>query len=362
MKRRIVLGNWTTIMKEYCDWPIIIAATLSGNAWRKQWVEIGDNPVLRICSPASNHGQLRISHGRCQGSGISISWSPSLIPSPLSCHVSADSTRFSSSYLTSLIEAVTIYPEKGSEDKGSDISQILWNFCRYPPIGGKRITLTDNPHFYSPTFSELPIKRPDKYQDTHTYYPTLDFELIKDIYVLINQPGRVFLECGKNLRAFDNVWRVNGFFMLRCQYWLVFSSLSLADTFSAICGLVQDERLFGRLIQGRTAKWRRVPLEHLPSQSEVGSAVDLPNTSGTSTITCTTDTCTPLNGSSKWYRIPPEPLPSHRASMITCTTDTCTSEPAWLPVNDWREPIFHMLQSQEKIHIVFIESDASRKR
>jgi len=145
----------------------------------------------------------------------------------------------------------------------------------------------------------------------------LDFELIKDIYVLINQPGRVFLECGKNLRAFDNVWRVNGFFMLRCQYWLVFSSLSLADTFSAICGLVQDERLFGRLIQGRTAKWRRVPLEHLPS---------------------------------------------HRASMITCTTDTCTSEPAWLPVNDWREPIFHMLQSQEKIHIVFIESDASRKR
>ena len=111
--------------------------------------------------------------------------------------------------------------------------------------------------------------------------------------------------------------------------------------------------------------------------SEVGSAADLPNTPGTSIITCTSDTCTSLNGSSKWHHVPLEPLPSQSevgsdadlpntrgtscimhqdASMITCTTDTCTSGPTWLPVNDWRELIFYMLQSQEKIHInVFIE-------
>lgn len=87
------------------------------------------------------------------------------------------------------------------------ISEILWNFNRFE--GQARITLEQNPHFYS----SLPI-------DENAHTPWFNFSPIEDfgnqwrhlhtIYVLVDRPGRVFLETRVLNRSFGNVWMMNG--------------------------------------------------------------------------------------------------------------------------------------------------------
>lgn len=107
---------------------------------------------------------------------------------------------------------------------GSKLEEILWNFARYPSNSGKRLTLAENPHFYN--HNSLPIT-PNAYQDGFTTGPMIDdYQHADTFYVLTNKPGRVFLEFGRNSRAFDNVWHANGIliFKSRCLVFLLFSS------------------------------------------------------------------------------------------------------------------------------------------
>jgi hypothetical protein len=86
------------------------------------------------------------------------------------------------------------------------VSEILWNFSRFE--GRARITLEQNPHFYS----SLPI-------DENAHTPWFNFSPIEDfgnqwrhlltIYVLVDRPGRVFLETKDLNRSFGNVWMMN---------------------------------------------------------------------------------------------------------------------------------------------------------
>ncbi len=106
------------------------------------------------------------------------------------------------------------------------LSEILWNFSRFE--GHARITLEQNPHFYS----SLPT-------DESAYMPWFKFSPInvwkqwrdlRTIYVLVDRPGRVFLETKLISWSFGNVWMVNDFLVfkgLRHIYsWRLFSDVS----------------------------------------------------------------------------------------------------------------------------------------
>jgi hypothetical protein len=109
------------------------------------------------------------------------------------------------------------------------LPEILWNFCRRSE---NRVTLADNPHFYH---HHLRIKSPNTYDDGFTTDPMDYYQDVEDMCVLTNKPGRLFLECGKKSRAFDNVWRTNGIFIFKGRYlafyFLLFSRLTSFQMF-----------------------------------------------------------------------------------------------------------------------------------
>jgi hypothetical protein len=123
-------------------------------------------------------------------------------------------------YLTSQIEVLT---------DGSNLREILWNFSRYPPASGKRVTLAENPHFYRHHF---PITSPNASLNNFTTDPTEHFLDADDIYVLTNKPGRVYLESNRNSRAFDNVWTANEIYIFKghCLAFLLFPLLKYFQT------------------------------------------------------------------------------------------------------------------------------------
>ncbi|KAH9020084.1 hypothetical protein EDB85DRAFT_1896355 [Lactarius pseudohatsudake] len=87
------------------------------------------------------------------------------------------------------------------------LSEILWNFSRYKDRA--RITLEQNPHFYS----SLPVDE-SAYTPMFKCHPLGDLSLAlkphDTVYVLVDRPGHVFLETEGGSRRFGNVWMLNG--------------------------------------------------------------------------------------------------------------------------------------------------------
>jgi hypothetical protein len=87
------------------------------------------------------------------------------------------------------------------------LSEILWNFSRYKDRA--RITLQQNPHFYS----SLPADE-STYTPMFKLYPLEDLGAVlkpyDTVYVLVDRPGRIFIETGVERRGFGNVWMLNG--------------------------------------------------------------------------------------------------------------------------------------------------------
>ena len=85
------------------------------------------------------------------------------------------------------------------------LSEILWNFSRYKDHA--RITLEQNPHFYS----SLPADE-SEFTPSFTCHPLGGLNMLKardTVYVLVDRPGGVFLETEQGRRRFGNVWMVN---------------------------------------------------------------------------------------------------------------------------------------------------------
>jgi hypothetical protein len=90
-----------------------------------------------------------------------------------------------------------------------------------------------------------------------------------------------------------------GFLFSKAGIWHFFSSLSPVDIFSDVCGKLDGESIVGAPIQGKPCKWCRIE-ESLPSQPEV-----------------------------------------------------------WVPIQDWRDAILHVLHSQDtKIRITIVTESA----
>jgi hypothetical protein len=88
------------------------------------------------------------------------------------------------------------------------LSEILWNFSRYKLKDNARVTLEQNPHFYS----SLPADE-SAFTPMFTCHPLGDLSVLKPndtVYVLVDRPGCVFLEAKGEKRRFGNVWALNG--------------------------------------------------------------------------------------------------------------------------------------------------------
>ena len=82
----------------------------------------------------------------------------------------------------------------------SSLQEILWNFSRIMDEE-KRLTLSDNPHFYT----ILPTS-PDAYGDSLRIDPTEDFQYEKRFYVLTDRPELVHIKTDQVSRSFGNFW------------------------------------------------------------------------------------------------------------------------------------------------------------
>jgi hypothetical protein len=81
------------------------------------------------------------------------------------------------------------------------IEEVLWNFAQLED--DTRITLQDNPHFYL----DLPTSS-DAYTGRFKARPLENLKLRPNatVYVLVDQPRRVFLETRQEMWMFGNVF------------------------------------------------------------------------------------------------------------------------------------------------------------
>ena len=134
--------------------------------------------------------------------------------------------------------------------KGSRLTEILWNFARYND--GRRLTLSQNPHFYK----DLPRNK-NAYRDDFQWDPTEDFLGSTGIYVLTDRwPGRVYLESDQNARAFGNVWAPSKAIVFKGSC-VTFSSFlpSSFQYFSDVCGKLEGESHVQKSIQAASNLW-----------------------------------------------------------------------------------------------------------
>jgi hypothetical protein len=80
------------------------------------------------------------------------------------------------------------------------IQEILWNFSRLEDEK-QRLTLTENPHFYT----EHPALQ-ETYGDGVKIDPTEDFQHACKFYVLADRPKPVYIMTDRVLQSFGNVW------------------------------------------------------------------------------------------------------------------------------------------------------------
>ena len=87
------------------------------------------------------------------------------------------------------------------------LSEIMWNFSRYKDRA--RITLVQNPHFYSILPTDESIYTP-KFQ----CHPLRDLSVAlkpnDTVYVLVDRPGGVIIRTERERLRFGNVWILNG--------------------------------------------------------------------------------------------------------------------------------------------------------
>jgi hypothetical protein len=80
------------------------------------------------------------------------------------------------------------------------LQEILWNFTHFQDEK-KRLTLTENPHFYA----ELPTS-PEEYGDSLKIDPTEDFRHSHKFYVLTDNPELVHIMTNRVSQSFGNFW------------------------------------------------------------------------------------------------------------------------------------------------------------
>ena len=123
------------------------------------------------------------------------------------------------------------------------VQEILWNFSHYKDEQ-KRLTLSENPHFYA----ELPTS-PEEYGDSLKIDPTEDFRHADKFYVLIDKPELVHIVTDRVSQCFGNFWCLkNAFIFKGLGVFFVLSPVS--EVLPDICGRLRGESIIKTSLAG----------------------------------------------------------------------------------------------------------------
>ncbi len=139
----------------------------------------------------------------------------------------------------------------GSEELSArpSLPEILWNFNRYKDRA--RITLEQNPHFYSRCHADESAYTP-KFRRHPLQDASRALEHNDTVYVLFDRPCRVFLDTEKKPRIFGNVWLLNGSLIFRGLCRVSLFCRFLSDIFPDDSGVLEGEQLVrSSSIQGK---------------------------------------------------------------------------------------------------------------
>jgi hypothetical protein len=116
------------------------------------------------------------------------------------------------------------------------LQEILWKFCRFKDKK-KRLTLRENPHFYT----ELPTS-PEAFCESVKIDPTEDFRHGNKFYVLIDRPEPVYIMAGQVLQTFGNFWCPKDAIILKGKV-SCFVISHVSDVFPDIRGRLRGESI-----------------------------------------------------------------------------------------------------------------------
>lgn len=119
----------------------------------------------------------------------------------------------------------------------ASFQDVLWNFAHLED--SKRITLSENPHFY--------LKLPtliDEYGGEFKAFPAKMLQLKHNatIYVLIDQPRLVFLETENVSRVFGNVFRLKDVMIFKGLSNISFYTYVILTTLQTFTGYSRENQ------------------------------------------------------------------------------------------------------------------------
>ena len=187
-----------------------------------------------------------------KGSRVSSPWLPSWRP-PYHRETYVPHYRCRSQYLIPVPEVLSDSPS---------LQEILWNFS-HSQDEKKRLTLTENPHFYA----ELPTS-PEDYGDSLKIDPTEDFRHAHKFYVLADNPELVYIMTDRVSQSFSNFWcPKNAIIFKGLGIWLLFIP-PFSYILSDICGRLRGENIVKASLGGTSCGFcKRLPMSTVPRAS-----------------------------------------------------------------------------------------------
>ena len=88
--------------------------------------------------------------------------------------------------------------------------EIIWVFSRLEGRASAHFTLEKNFQFYLDLPANEGAFGPRFVKDSTKRFPFLRQDDSDTVYVLVDRPGRIFLEAKHRRRIFGNVWTLNG--------------------------------------------------------------------------------------------------------------------------------------------------------
>ena len=146
------------------------------------------------------------------------------------------------------------------------LQEILWNFS-HSHDEKKRLTLTENPHFYA----ELPTS-PEDYGGGLKIDPTEDFQHAHKFYVLVDNPELVHIMTEHVLRSFSNFWCPKNAIIFKgfgILFLFPFFLISFQTSVGGSGGKTSSRHLLGAHPVGSASGSRCPPFQGLP-----GTVVD----------------------------------------------------------------------------------------
>ena len=142
------------------------------------------------------------------------------------------------------------------------LQEILWNFSRFKDEN-QRLTLGDNPHFYS----ELPTSL-EAYMDSLEIDPTDNFGHADEFYVLTDKPEPLYIVTDWGAQSFGNFWRPHnaiifkgfGFLFFISSLFLMSCQTSMGDFGErALSGHPSEAHTMGSVSGSRCRPFQELP-------------------------------------------------------------------------------------------------------